>query len=274
MTSSDSSSSSSAIAESFAPPSIAIPSGTTNGFFPGSEEVIANWLSALGLLMPDPAPKDAALDTALLPPLDASSRNACTSMIGFPDGPVDNLRATCTGSPFSIASAAFSTAPAVTEFRRELGCVRVTAWRGDMGGGPERSAADAVRGGGDPDPPLSADGLVDAAPADIGVIPNPASPENGLGPSRAFVDGRRDVAGDRAPFAGVAGVGGPTWPWSIMCSRAASSVRHILQRIRRRGTCAPGVGGLDSESGVVPWGKLGNIVFSGSSPPPSEIRSA
>jgi len=78
------------------------------------------------------------------------------------------------------------------------------------------------------------------------------------------------------------GVGGDNWPWSIICSRAASSrlhpnqlafcrmrrhqtdpYRHILQRIRRRGT-PPGVAGVE---GVL--GKPANISERTSEPSPS-----
>lgn len=64
---------------------------------------------------------------------------------------------------------------------------------------------------------------------------------NGLtGPSCTDADGRREGAGEAK-----AGVEGPTCPWSSMCSRAASSWRHILHQMRRRGP--PGVAGAESE---------------------------
>lgn len=65
------------------------------------------------------------------------------------------------------------------------------------------------------------------------------------------------------------GVAGPTCPWSSICSRAASSWRHILQRIRRRGPFIgpPGVGGLESDA---ERGKRANISVEGRLPSPSE----
>lgn len=67
------------------------------------------------------------------------------------------------------------------------------------------------------------------------------SAANGLtGPSWTDDDGLREGAGEAK-----VGVAGPTCPWSSICSLAASSWRHILQRMRRRGP--PGVAGAESE---------------------------
>ena len=73
------------------------------------------------------------------------------------------------------------------------------------------------------------------------------------------------MAGERTEA--VAGVAGPTCPWSSICSRAASSVRQNLHLIRRRGTCAPGVGGQESP-GV--RGKEANMLVEGRVPSPSD----
>ena len=90
---------------------------------------------------------------------------------------------------------------------------------------------------------------------------------------------RRDAAGD------LAGVAGPSWPWSSMCSRAASSCLglsslrviwlnpttahlHILHRIRRRGP-PPGVLGAESE-GV--WGNFASMSVSDREPSPPGIK--
>jgi hypothetical protein len=93
-------------------------------------------------------------------------------------------------------------------------------------------------------PPLSVAAEV-AEPADTGVIDNPPNPPK-EGRPVSFVDGLREATGESAA-AGVAGVGGPTCPWSNICSRAANSVLQSLHRMRRRGVWAPGVGGPESD---------------------------
>lgn len=70
-------------------------------------------------------------------------------------------------------------------------------------------------------PLLSLDIEVIANPA---IIPADPDPEPDL-----CIDGRRETAGESAEAA--TGVGGPSWPWSSMCSRVASSrLSNLFQR--------------------------------------------
>jgi len=88
--------------------------------------------------------------------------------------------------------------------------------------------------------------------------------EEGRRGATSLVDGLLEEAGEKATI----GVGGPSCPWSSMCSRFASSVRHILHRMRRLGP--PGVAGAES---VGVRGNFANMSVSGADPSPFKISS-
>lgn len=132
---------------------------------------------------------------------------------------------------------------------------------------PEKRRSGKGSGIGSPFSVASAIGLSPPAPAEPRLDIDASGVNAGRIASCAVLDARRDAAGEKAKT--DAGVPGPTCPWSSMCSRAASSWRHILQRMRLRGPpllWPPGVAGAESDG---ERGNLANMLSFGIEPSPS-----
>jgi hypothetical protein len=99
------------------------------------------------------------------------------------------------------------------------------------------------------------------APGEIGGVA-PAGGVIAVKIAGRLVDGLLEPAGVT-----LAGVEGPSCPWSSMCSRVASSCLHILHLIFLRGP--PGVLGTES---VGVRGNLANMSVEGGEPSPSEVE--